>query len=95
MNKMPFETYVLGDYLITYEPNIVVEKFSCQWYDGIVFIMKDGRYQLVNNYVMGTRIIINPADGGYQDIPFKPETFHYLPAGVAAITMERTNYGRI
>jgi hypothetical protein len=29
--------------------------------------------------MMGDRLIINPKTGGFQDIPFKPETFGFLP----------------
>jgi|SRR5579885_1211584 len=79
-----YEIYVLGNYLISYDPNIKIEKYSCESYYGIMFYMEDGRYDLCNNFLLGPRIIINKKDGSWNDIPFKPATFGFLPEGVSA-----------
>jgi hypothetical protein len=76
--------YTLGPYLITYDTTMKTETFSEASYHGIIFITSEARYQLINNYHLGTRLIINPHDGGCQDIPFKPATFVFLPEGVGA-----------
>jgi hypothetical protein len=81
---LPNNICVLGEYVITYDASIKTEMFSCADYNEIMFHMENGRYQIVNNYHMGPRLIINPAAGGFRDVPFKPETFWLLPPGVRA-----------
>jgi hypothetical protein len=77
-------TYILDSYILTYDEKIKTETFECEQYYGITFHMKDKRYQVLHNYDLGNRIIINPNNGGFQDIPFKPDTFWFLPPGVEA-----------
>ena len=81
--------YVLGEYLITYDASIKVEMFSEKDYHGIYFFMEDGQYQLINNFHMGPRMIINLKNGYNHDIPFKPATFSFLPPGVTACEMNK------
>ena len=83
-NPVEYQVYTLDKYLLTYNPNIKTEKFSCEQYYGIVFIVDDGRYQVLHNKDLGDRIIINRNNGHWHDIPFKPATFHLLPHGVEA-----------
>lgn len=84
--------YVLGNYLLVYNASIEVEIFSCEDYDGIIFLMEDARYQLINNYHMGPRLVINPWNGGFQDMPFKPDTFWLLPPGVQASQLSEERF---
>lgn len=79
-----YSMYVLGTYLITYDSNMSVETYSCKDYSGIIFTTEDCKYDVCNNFLLGPRIIINPKAGGFQDIPFKPATFGFLPPGVEA-----------
>jgi len=77
-----YTMYVLDKYLITYPTTFKVETYSCKDYYGIIFITEDCRYDVCHNYLMGDRLIRNPAAGGFSDIPFKPATFGFLPDGI-------------
>jgi hypothetical protein len=77
-----YNMYVLDKYLITYPVGLKVETYSCKDYYGIMFFTKDYKYDVCHNYLMGDRLIINPTAGGFQDIPFKPATFGFLPEGI-------------
>lgn len=81
---MKCDVYILGMYLISYDIAIEVEFFRCEQYHGISFFMEDGRYDVLYNKDMGHRITINLKDGSWNDIPFKPATFGFLPEGVTA-----------
>lgn len=78
------KTYVIGDYILVYSPDVKIETFSCESYHGIMFFNQKGCYQVLNNYHMGPRMIINEHDGYHQDLPFKPATFGFLPPEVQA-----------
>lgn len=78
-----YTIYVLDKYIITYPINIKTEMYSCKDYYGIIFITEECRYDVCHNYLMGDRLIINPAAGGFKDIPFKEATFGFLPEGVS------------
>lgn len=67
--------------------------YSNTSYNGIIFHTEDARYDVVNNPHLGPRIIINPHGGGFEDMPFKPETFGFLPKGVTAIEFLGTTKG--
>lgn len=77
-----YNLYVLDKYLITYPVSLEVETYSCKDYYGIMFTTNDCRYDVCHNYLLGDRLIINPKAGGFQDIPFKPATFGFLPEGI-------------
>ena len=77
--------YVLDTYLIMYPTDMNVETFNCEWYYGIIFRTEKGRYEAMHNYALGNRILLNFHDGSWQDIPFKPATFGFLPDGVEAL----------
>lgn len=93
--KSTVNMYVLGPYMLTFDASIKVESFSCEFYNGIVFATQDARYQVINNYHMGPRIIINPHLGGFEDIPFKPETFWFLPEGVVACELSKEEFTHV
>jgi len=77
-------TFVLDKYLITYDSTIKVSTFDNKWYYGIIFYINDSKYELIHNYALGNRILINLREGWSQDIPFKPSTFDFLPLGIDA-----------
>lgn len=83
-NIVNYSVYILDRYLITYDSQIEVEKFYCEQYYGIIFHTEDGTYQVLHNVDYGDRILINKSDGSWNDIPFKPATFRFLPPGVEA-----------
>lgn len=62
-----------------------VETFDEEWYYGIIFRTEKGRYEAMHNYALGNRILLNFHDGSWNDIPFKPATFGFLPEEVEAI----------
>lgn len=84
MEDRQYKIYILGPYILQFDADMPIETFSEPWYHGIIFLAEDGRYQVINNYYWGPRLIINPKAGGCEDIPFKPETFGFLPEGVTA-----------
>lgn len=72
----------LGDFIINLNDDVKYERYHDKHYDGIIFYDKDGgKYDVVNNYLMGYRLIINNHEG-FKDIPFRESTFCFLPAGV-------------
>lgn len=91
-----YEAYTLNhNTIIMFDTFIKHEKYSCEWYCGIIFyIPNDGNiitgnygiYDVVNNKYMGNRILVSNKDG-WKDIPFKKTTFHFLPPGVRAIEL--------
>jgi hypothetical protein len=85
VNPVNYRTYTLDKYLIIYNADMDYEVFSCEQYYGITFFAEDGKYDAFCNKDMGCRITYNLKDGHWHDIPFKPETFGFLPQGVKVI----------
>lgn len=83
--------FVLDKYMITYPKRYEVETYSTKDFYGIIFFVKDCRYDVCHNYLLGNRLIINPKSGGFQDIPFKPATFNFLPGDI--IVKEMSEHG--
>jgi hypothetical protein len=76
--------FTLDIYQLLFDECIKHETYDEQWYYGIIFYDEDnGKYDVIHNYLMGNRIIINNKEG-WRDIPFKEATFGFLPAGVKA-----------
>jgi hypothetical protein len=93
--KKVVNMYVLGPYVLTFDAAIKVEYFSCESYNGVMFTVGDKKYQVVNNYYMGPRLIINPLAGGFEDIPFKPGTFWLLPEGATAEELSKEQFAHV
>lgn len=74
--------------MITYPDSMKREFFEAPSYIGIKLFTSEGTYQVINNFYMGPRIIITMKDGFWNDIPFKPDTFYFLPESVSAIPLE-------
>lgn len=87
--------YVLGPYMLTFDTSISVEVFSCESYNGVVFSDAQAKYQVINNYHMGPRMIINPHLGGFDDVPFKSDTFWLLPEGVTACELNKEQFTHV
>ena len=77
--------YELDKYMILIPKDMIIETYACKDYHGVILHTEDCKYDICNNYLMGDRLIINPKSGGFQDIPFKPATFGFLPEGVIAV----------
>lgn len=80
-----YNIFVLDKYLITYPIGLEVETYNEKWYYGIIFNTSEGRFDVMHNYALGNRLIINRKDGSWSDIPFKSATFDFLPEGVKTI----------
>lgn len=76
-------SFILDEYIITYDSNMKISTFNTEWYYGIIFNIGNDKYELIHNYLLGNRLFINNNEG-WNDIPFKPATFHFLPNGVEA-----------
>lgn len=92
MESKTVNIHILGPYALTFDATIKVESFSCESYDGVAFTAGDKAYQVINNYHMGPRLIINPHAGGFEDVPFKPETFWLLPKDVVAKELSKEEF---
>lgn len=73
-------TYKTSKYQFIFPTTMKHEVYSCDSYAGIIFETEEGRFDVVDNPLMGHRVLINPKEGGWKDIPFKPATFGFLPA---------------
>lgn len=79
-----YKILLLGRYKfeIDYDLSISYQRYACESYTGLIFITEDGdKYDVVNNYSMGFRLLINNKDG-WKDIPFNSSTFWFLPPGI-------------
>jgi hypothetical protein len=88
VSSKEYHAYVLDTYLIVYPPDMNVETFAEKWYYGIIFRTEKGKYEVMHNYASGNRILLHFHDGSWDDVPFKPATFGFLPEGVEAIEIE-------
>lgn len=80
LRKENVDKYILDKYLFIFDASY--ETYSCESYSGIIFYSNGNKYDVVNNYLMGFRLIINEANGSWRDIPFKPATFGFLPNNI-------------
>lgn len=87
----------LGNYSFSFDPLISYKTHECESYSCIIFYL-DGvttpftyedchTYEIVNNYHMGYRLIINN-ERGWADLPFKEATFGFLPEEIKVIQDE-------
>jgi hypothetical protein len=94
-NLPEHQEYKLGKYKFIFPKNLSYETFSDTGYRGICFLIdehgyqgeKFGRYQVIDNIYLGFRMIISNMYG-WQDMPFKKETFRFLPASITVIEEE-------
>lgn len=76
------ENFKLDKYSIEFNSDIKYEKYSCEWYYGIIFWINEIKYDLIHNKLMGNRLLINEPSGKWQDVPLKLETFWLLPSEI-------------
>lgn len=69
--------FTLDKYKLSFD-NIKYETFKNSSYYGIIFNINNDRYELIHNYILGNRLLINTSRVN-KDIPFKKETFGFLP----------------
>ena len=96
INVRLYNTYVIGNKLFIFNPEIRYETYQNEWYYGIIFfiegegddlICKDGRYDVVHHYHMDwERLLINNKDG-WKDLPFHNGTFRFLPDQIKVLEL--------
>jgi len=82
------DTFRIDKYILTFDHNIKTEIFSETQYYGIIFHMDNGKYEVMHNFDLGNRLLINLKNGANKDVPFKEETFWLLPPVINAKEME-------
>ena len=70
--------YKLDNYIISYNSLLNPEIYNNKDYYGIKFIINNHTYDITHNNYIGNRLFIND-ENGWKDIPFKKETFEFLP----------------
>lgn len=73
--------FKLNNYELSYPEDMNVSLYSNSCYYGIKFIINNHVYDVTHNYNLGDRLIIDN-EHGWKDIPFKKETFSFLPSGI-------------
>lgn len=59
--------------------NVDYKMFEDNQCYGVTFILGEERYEVLHNKTLGNRLLINKANFWNKDIPFKKETFGFLP----------------
>lgn len=59
--------------------------YECETYYGVSFYYEDETYDIIDNKYLGYRLIITDNYFCWKDIPFKKETFHFLPSCIKVI----------
>ena len=76
----PEKEFKLDNYIISFPSFIEHETYQCGSYYGIIFKIDKIKYDIIHNYLLGNRLLINGDNiGEWKDIPFKKETFSFLP----------------
>lgn len=71
------------EYLFEVAPDIRAEPYECESYRGVKFTDTLGStYDVVLNPHFGPRLIFNVRQGSWNDVPFKEQTFGFLPQGI-------------
>lgn len=94
---MEEQTYRLGKYTFTFPRHIKYTTTECSGYSVVSFFIegdgnfylgeKFGKYEVVDNLYLGYRLCISNKDG-WQDVPFKKDTFSLLPPYITVIEEE-------
>lgn len=97
MEDLENQKYKLGKYTFTFPQNIKYTTTECESYSVVSFFIENdgncymgdffGKYEVINNLYLGYRLFISNKEG-WQDIPFKKDTFSYLPSCVTVIEEE-------
>lgn len=72
------EQFKIDNYLLSFKKSTKKETFKCSSYYGITFYIDNDRYEILHNYNLGNRLLINNQDG-WKDVPFSKKTFFFLP----------------
>lgn len=72
-----------SEYIFEVEPSIQVEPYECADYRGVKFTDEVGSvYDVVLNPHFGPRLIFNLKHGAWNDVPFKEQTYGFLPRSI-------------
>lgn len=88
--------FTIGKFTLHFSNKIYFETFNDpDNYYGITFHINGKRYQVIESK-LGTRLLINGAEGEAKDIPFNDNTVGFLPDGIDVKTTEslRAHYNR-
>ena len=69
----------IGGLEIFFEDSVKYEEYSCKWYEVLTLYIEENQYDIVNNYIMGYRLNIKKSDGSWKDIPFRENSFEFIP----------------
>lgn len=84
--------YLLDKYSIRFDDQFIEYKtYEEDYCRGITFVVDDWTYHLVFNYAMGARLLMTSKAFHWKDIPFKEDTFDFLPPGVKAMVNDIHN----
>ena len=91
------QKYKLGKYTFIFPENVKFKTTECDSYSVVSFFIENdgntylgqifGKYEVINNLHLGYRLCISNKDG-WQDIPFKKETFTFLPPCITTLEDE-------
>lgn len=85
INEKKYNTYTFDKYLLIFDLDVEFKDYAFEQQYGIIFYVGNNSYDVIHNIHTGNRIIINDGKGLLQDIPFKKDTFEFLPKGVKAV----------
>lgn len=79
---------IIDKYILVFDDHIKYEEYSEKQYYGIIFFINNFRYEVIHNYDLGNRLIINGEYFAYKDIPFNIKTFDFLPSHIKAFELQ-------
>lgn len=83
------QEFKLGKYKFLFPKDVKHETTECDCYSVVSFFIKNesDKYEVIDNQYMGYRLFISNRSG-WQDVPFKRETFWLLPPEIKVIEEE-------
>jgi len=77
-----------GKFIFKFPCTLKVEANTNEYYSTLAFIKGENKWEVVNNFAMGYRLIINEPYFSWKDMPFHSGTYNFLPE---EIIVEETN----
>lgn len=72
----------IGGLRLTFPQDLKLETHECADYRGVIFVVDDVKFDVLENVHLGPRILISEGVGWVRDMPFNPGTARFLPACV-------------
>jgi hypothetical protein len=94
-NPAASQEYKLGKFKFIFPQDMKFDTAECDCYSAVIFLIegagyldnKFGKYEVINNRHMGYRLFVSIKEG-WNDIPFKKETFGFLHPSIKVIEEE-------